>query len=110
MKVIDFIGDRVVFYEHGNFIWSIDKDGGHQRLLDLKFRNVVLDLFKTNQGEIDEEAAMNFQDKLGKWITDAINEKLENERLKKEINLNETKTKTDKNQSFIFEFNLAGKK
>ena len=80
MKVIDFIGVKATYDEHGQYIWGVDKDGGHQKLADLRGWGAIQNLFKTKDGLIDEEKAESFQDELGRWLVDAINEKLERER------------------------------
>jgi hypothetical protein len=67
MKVSDFIGVKAKYDEDGQFIWGIEKDGGHQ---------ILICLDKT----IDLDAAASFQDEFGRWIVEAINEKLERER------------------------------
>lgn len=80
MKVTDFIGVKATYDECGQYIWAVDKDGGHQKLADLRGWGAIQNLFKTIGGLIDEEKASSFQDELGRWLVDAINEKLERER------------------------------
>jgi hypothetical protein len=80
MEVKDFIGVKVTYDECGQFIWGVDKDGGHQKLADLRGWGAIQNLFKTKNGLIDVEKAASFQDELGRWLVDAINEKLERER------------------------------
>ena len=80
MKVTEFIGVKVTYDDHGQYIWGVDKDGGHQKIADLRGWGSIQNLFKTKGGLIDEEKAASFQDELGRWIVDAINEKMERER------------------------------
>ena len=80
MKVTDFIGLKATYDEYGQYIWAVDKDGGHPKLADLRGWGAIQNLFKTKGGLIDEEKAASFQDELGRWLVDAINEKLERER------------------------------
>lgn len=80
MKVTDFIGVKATYDDYGQHIWAVDKDGGHQKLADLRGWGAIQYLFKTKKGLIDEEKAASFQDELGRWLVDAINEKLERER------------------------------
>jgi hypothetical protein len=80
MKVTDFIGVKATYDEYGQFILGVDKDGGHQKLADLRGWGAIQNLFKTKGGLIDEEKAASFQDEFGRWLVDAINEKLERER------------------------------
>ena len=79
MKVTDFIGVKAIYDEYGQYIWAVDKDGGHQKLADLRGWGAIQNLFKTKKGLIDEEKAASFQDELGRWLVDAINGKLERE-------------------------------
>ena len=79
MKVTDFIGVKAIYDEYGQYIWAVDKDGGHQKLADLRGWGAIQSLFKTKKGLVDEEKAASFQDELGRWLVDAINEKLERE-------------------------------
>ena len=80
MKVTDFIGVKATYDEHGQYIWGVDKKGGYQKLADLRGWGAIQNIFKTKGGLIDEEKAASFQDELGRWLVDAINEKLERER------------------------------
>jgi hypothetical protein len=79
MKVTDFIGVKATYDEYGQYIWGVDKDGGLQKIADLRGWGAIQNLFKTKGGLIDEEKAVSFQDELGIWLVDAINEKLERE-------------------------------
>ncbi len=78
-SVKEFIGEKVVYDEMGQMIFAVDKDGGHQMFLDLRGWGHIQNMFKLPGGQIDEESAMKYQDKLGQWVVDAINEKLERE-------------------------------
>lgn len=80
MKVTDFIGVKATYDEYGQYICAVYKDGVHQKLADLRGWGAIQNLFKTKKGLIDEEKAASFQDELGRWLVDAINEKLERER------------------------------
>jgi hypothetical protein len=42
----------------------------------------IMNMFKDEKGEIDDDAANNYQDKVGEWIAEAINEKMEREQNK----------------------------
>lgn len=79
MKPSDFIV-KAVYDKDGQFIWGVQKDGHHQKVADIRGWGAIQHLFENRDGTIDEEAAMKCQDDLGKWIVDAINEKLERER------------------------------
>ena len=70
VTVKSFIGDHAKYDEHGGYIWGIDEKGGHQMIGEVRGWGAIQNLFKTHS-----EAA-DFQDSLGMFITEAINEKL----------------------------------
>ena len=70
MELKDFIG-TAKFDEHGGrYIWGVDKNGYHQMIAEVRGWGAIQNLFKT------EQEAAEFQDNLGRFIADAINEKL----------------------------------
>ena len=73
IKVEDFIGDNVEYDESGQVIWG-NKDDGQQLLIDVRGWGAIQNLIKNN------DKATKFQDDLGKWFAEAINEKLNKER------------------------------
>ena len=80
MKPQDFLGDRVWFDKMGSgYFWAEDKDGS-QMVAQIRGWGAIQNLFKNKDGSIDFPKAEMYQDKLGEWIADAINEKLERER------------------------------
>jgi hypothetical protein len=79
MKVTDFIGVKATYDEHGQTIWGVSKDGEYQKIADVRGWGAIQNLFKAPASSIDEDKAASFQDELGKWIVDAINEKLKRE-------------------------------
>jgi hypothetical protein len=62
MKPQDFIGKKATYFEYGTQIFGENEKGAIQKL------------FKGNA-----QKASDFQDELGAWFVDAINEKLERE-------------------------------
>jgi hypothetical protein len=80
MKVTDFIGVKATYDNYGQYIWGVDKEGNHQKLADLRGWGAIQNLFKTDTDLIDIDKASIFQDEVGKWIVDAINEKLAREK------------------------------
>lgn len=74
-SVIEYIG-TALYDEHGQIIWAVDKDGHYQRLLDIRGWGHLQYLFKTKDGLINEQKAMEFQDKIGRFIAFSINEKI----------------------------------
>lgn len=67
----------VSYDECSPIIWSIDKNGGMQRIADVRSYGAIQKLFKDRSGSVDFDKAGEFQDKLGQFIVDAINEKME---------------------------------
>lgn len=76
-----FIGQKASYDDLGQFIWGVDKDGHHQKLADLRGWGAIQNLFRNTDGTIDLDAAGKFQEQLGEWIVDAINQKLKKEAL-----------------------------
>ena len=74
----DFIGHRVSYDGYGTYIWGerVNKDGEIelQMLADVRGWGAIQNLFKTG------EEACAFQDSIGEFIAEAINEKLEREK------------------------------
>lgn len=70
----DFIGPKVELDEHSKtHIWSVD--GEHlQHILDVRGWGAIQHLFP--QSKIGQDNAAKFQDQIGQFIVDAINEKL----------------------------------
>jgi hypothetical protein len=54
---------------------------GLQRIVDLRGWGAIQNLFLNKDGTIDTDSAAKFQDELGEWIVDAINEKMQKERI-----------------------------
>lgn len=75
--VRDFLGKEVYYDEQGQIIWGKGKDG-YERVFDLgdiRGWGSIQHLFKEGDG-IDMSAAANFQDQVGRFVVEAINEKL----------------------------------
>jgi hypothetical protein len=73
MKPEDFIGKEVEYDQYGGtYIWGNDGKDNLQMIIDVRLRGwgAIQHLFKT------EEEAEKFQDEVGEWIADAINQKL----------------------------------
>jgi hypothetical protein len=78
--ITEFIGEKVIYDQMGQMIFGVNKHGSHQLIADLRGWGAIQNLFMLNGGRIDMEKAEAFQDNLGQWIIDAINEKLEKEK------------------------------
>ena len=81
MNVLDLINGKVGYDKEGQILWVFDKSGGIKMLAELRGWGRIQQMFikkEKNGGEyIDEDAAGKFQDMVGEWIADAINEKAE---------------------------------
>ncbi len=70
-KIRKFISGKAEYDKYGGQqIWAVNKKDELQHLLDLRGWGAIQYMFKT------QEEAMEFQDELGEWIADAINQKL----------------------------------
>jgi len=61
----------VYYDEYGTHIWSKDNEGDIQKIADIRGWGGIQQLFGTHK-ECEE-----FQDEVGKFIADAINEKVQ---------------------------------
>jgi hypothetical protein len=77
---------NVYYDEWGTHIWNEEKDGGSQLVVDIRGWGRIQNEFKTpkedNEPDIEyrrrtTQAAAKFQDEVGKFIVDAIKEKIE---------------------------------
>jgi hypothetical protein len=76
-----FIGKRAKFDEYqSGYIWGVQQNGGLQPIAEVRGYGAIQKLFLTEKG-CDFEKADKFQDDLGRFIADAINEKLERDSL-----------------------------
>ena len=62
---------NVYYDEFGTHIWNKDKEGYIQKVADIRGWGAIQNLFKT------QKEAEEFQDEVGKFIADAINEKIQ---------------------------------
>lgn len=84
LTVQDLINGEVLYDKWGGqYFWIQDSKGGLQMLADMRMRGWghIQNMFKDKNGNIDSEAAAKFQDEIGEWIADAINEKLKRTKL-----------------------------
>jgi len=66
-----FIGHAEFDKNGGGYIWGIDKHSNYTPIAEVRGWGAIRHLFK------DENDAAKFQDDLGKFIAEAINEKIE---------------------------------
>lgn len=75
MKVKDFINGKVTYDKFGGqYFWINDTKGGAQMLAEIRGWGHIQNMFHGNS-----DAAGRYQDEVGDWIAEAINEKLERE-------------------------------
>ena len=65
---------NVYYDEFGTHIWNKDKEGDIQKVADIRGWGAIQNLFKT------QKEAEEFQDEVGKFIVEAIREKITNTR------------------------------
>jgi len=68
-QIKNFIG-TAKYDPMGQYIWGVDEKGNYQKIADVRGWGAIQHMFANN-----EEAA-KFQDDLGQFITDAINNKI----------------------------------
>ena len=61
---------NVHYDDYGQYLWSKDSDGGNQMVGEVRGWGALQQEFKT------ESEAEAFQDEIGKFIAEAINEKV----------------------------------
>lgn len=96
--IIDFIG-KADYDDYGQMIWAKYKDKTIQMLCDVRGWGAIQNLFVEEGGKINLDKARKFQEQLGWFITNAINEKVE--RWKKENNQEEV-SDISPNQTSLF--------
>lgn len=79
MNIKRFINGRVIYDEEEHKLWIVEPSGNHKQLTKIDSFSNVRNMFVTPSRN-DEYGAVKYQDDLGKWISDAINEKINNER------------------------------
>ena len=78
MNIKDFIDGKVTYDKEGQYFWINNPKYGSQMLAELRGWGAIQNMFKDKKGNIDMEAAAKYQDEVGNWIAEAINEKLKN--------------------------------
>lgn len=71
----DFIQGKVTYDNEGQYFWAEQKNGGVQMLGELRGWGHIQNMFVL-KGKYDLELAGKFQDELGQFVADAINEKI----------------------------------
>lgn len=93
-KIIEFIG-KAVYDVNGGMLWSEDQTGCLSHLIDIRSYGRIQNLFlRKLKGQDLIDTANKFQDELGEFIAEAINEKIERETSGiQEVQINELKGK-----------------
>ncbi len=81
MTVKEYLKGKLLYDEEGQIIFIEKEDGKLVQLCDIRGWGHIQHLFVTEKGvkNIDFSAAMKFQDEIGKYIKEAIEEKLKKE-------------------------------
>lgn len=80
MKITDFITGKVTYDKFGgSYFWINDPKIGAKMLADTRIRGFgeIKNLCRSLDGEVDLDKAAKFQDEVGDFIAEAINEKIE---------------------------------
>ena len=81
MDITDFINGKVTYDKYGGqYFWIVGPKGESQMLAEMRGWGAIQNLFINKDKTVDFDAASSFQDKIGEWIAEAINEKIERER------------------------------
>jgi hypothetical protein len=73
-KIVEFLGDNIKFDDYGaGYFWACKGDG-IQMIAEVRGWGAIQNMFNT------EKEAEQFQDELGEWIADAINQKLQKQK------------------------------
>ena len=62
---------NVKYDDFGQILWNVDKNGEHQMVAEIRGWGSIQQLFKI------KAEATEFQDEVGKFIAEAINEKIQ---------------------------------
>lgn len=76
--------NKAVYDDYGQIIWGEQKNGHNEHVADLRGWGSIQQDFKNKDGSIDFKKAADFQDEIGRFIVEAINEKIEKELTKEQ--------------------------
>lgn len=71
-----YLNGKVTYDKDGQYFW-ITANNDMKMLAELRGWGSIQYLFKDKSGIIDEHLAAKFQDEIGEFIAEAINEKIE---------------------------------
>lgn len=77
-EIVSFIGNSAKLDEYAaNYIWGVQPDGSYQMIGEVRGYGAIQNLFLDKSGKCDFAKADAFQDALGRFIADAITEKIQ---------------------------------
>jgi len=77
MEKPKFINGKIIYDEIGQYLWIVEKDGNHKKLADLRGWGGIQQLCRNPITKtINIEKAEKMQDDIGRWVAEAINEKI----------------------------------
>jgi hypothetical protein len=79
-KFKDFMASPVTYDRDGQYLWAQHPKGSKgdmQMIGEIRGYGAIQNLFKDRQGRVDMAAAAKYQDELGAFIAEAIQEKLD---------------------------------
>ena len=79
MKIKDFINGKVTYDNLGQYFWINEPNGDNQMLAELRGWGHIQNMFNDKKDGIDIIKAKKYQNLVGQFIVEAINEKLERE-------------------------------
>lgn len=78
--IVAFIGKEVRFDDFGGgYVWGKQPNDGEQMIAEVRGHGAIQNLFMDKKGGCDFEKADQFQDDLGRFIAEAITEKINRE-------------------------------
>ncbi len=77
--VLEFLGAHIIYDAEGQDLFAVQENGHLQPIADIRGWGAIQNLFMLKGGAIDMDKASKFQDNLGQFMADAINEKMQRE-------------------------------
>lgn len=78
--IINFIGSKAKFDDYGSgYIWGVNDEDELQMIGEVRGYGAIQNIFKDKNGGVNFVKADEFQDAVGKFIAEAITEKIERE-------------------------------
>jgi hypothetical protein len=78
IMIKDFLSGKIKYDKEGQYFWNVSGAKSNiDMVAELRGWGHIQNMFKDGSGKIRFEDAYAFQDEIGQFIADAINEKLE---------------------------------